>query len=115
MATAKKTGADKPAGEIPQAEAAPDKPTVPELVQARDFEDLRESVVGNLEKPKDEAPKPAARKAPKVEAPRRPGLVNLVALTTVAAHGMPHLEGETFSATTEVAERLLKKKLCERV
>lgn len=44
----------------------------------------------------------------------RPGLVELVALKTCAAHGMPHFAGDHFSASEEVASKLLRKGEAER-
>lgn len=60
-----------------------------------------------LAMPEQSGGAPAAP-APAVPKPARAGMVELVALKTCGAHGMPHYEGERFFATREVGERLVK-------
>ena len=64
-------------------------------------------------KPKSTA-RAAAPKAEEPKRPNRPGLVELIARETCAAHGNMHFAGDRFSATHEVADRLLRRKLVER-
>lgn len=96
-----------------QRGSKPEEPGVEQSAPATPAADAAGQAPAAPEGSKPEEPGVAAAPAP--SRPRRPGLVDLEALKTCAAHGMPQFAGARFLATVDVAERLVAKGVAKRV
>lgn len=108
--------APKPGAETPPADA-PQKPKAEAKAEAKAKEGGKPKGPAP-QKPKAEATEPVppavVRSSLFPKKTARAGLVDLVAVETCAAHGMMHFTGDRFSATNEVAERLLRRGIAKK-